>query len=197
MMIKLMRHCKKKFAETDRQNLKLLSHSFTLDVIILCKTKKQLARCRRRLMNILQERKLKLSRKKTRMGPISMGFHFCGVEYPGTQTQNITGVEPAINDDHTLLMTDDDLVSARGGVQLESIIALSLFVSNRRVERISANLRRDSNPHTTWRADFPHHAVQDLLHSTANDFILTSGILNLGCCIGNRSMIFMKSSHLI
>ncbi|MHB1949462.1 MAG: reverse transcriptase domain-containing protein [Gammaproteobacteria bacterium] len=105
------------------------------DVIILCKTKKQLARCRRRLMNILQERKLKLSRKKTRMGPISTGFHFCGVEYPGTQTQDITGVEPAINDDHTPLMTDDDLVNVRGGVQLASIIALGLFVSNRTRER--------------------------------------------------------------
>jgi len=85
------------------------------DIIILCKTKKQLARCRRRLMNILQERKLKLSRKKTRIGSISTGFHFCGVEYPGTQTRGIDQVEPAINDNHEPDIIDDNLVSARGG----------------------------------------------------------------------------------
>jgi len=85
------------------------------DIVILCKTKRQLARCRRRLMNILQERKLKLSRKKTRMGPISTGFHFCGIDYPGTQTQDIARVEPVINNDHIPIMTDDDLISIGGG----------------------------------------------------------------------------------
>lgn len=100
------------------------------DIVILCKTKRQLARCRRRLMNILQERKLKLSRKKTRMGPISTGFHFCGIDYPGTQTQDITRVEPAINDDHIPFVTDDNLVRA-GGRQLVIIFVLHLFVLNR------------------------------------------------------------------
>lgn len=85
------------------------------DILILCKTKRQLARCRRRLMNILQERKLKLSRKKTRMGPISTGFHFCGIDYPGTQTQDIARVESASNDDHTSFTTDNDLSKSRGG----------------------------------------------------------------------------------
>lgn len=86
------------------------------DILILCKTKRQLARCRRRLMNILQERKLKLSRKKTRMGPISTGFHFCGIDYPGTQPQDIIRVESASNDDHTSFTTDNDLSKSRGGV---------------------------------------------------------------------------------
>ncbi len=55
------------------------------DIIILCKTKRQLSRCRRRLMTILQERRLTLSRKKSRMGCIKKGFHFLGIDYPGTQ----------------------------------------------------------------------------------------------------------------
>ena len=46
------------------------------DLIILCKTQRQLNRCRRRLMEVLQERQLKLSKKKSRIGCISKGFHF-------------------------------------------------------------------------------------------------------------------------
>jgi RNA-directed DNA polymerase len=46
------------------------------DFLILCKTKKQLNRCKRIMMNILQERGLTLSRKKTRIGVIHEGFHF-------------------------------------------------------------------------------------------------------------------------
>ncbi|HVX01497.1 MAG TPA: reverse transcriptase domain-containing protein [Candidatus Babeliaceae bacterium] len=84
------------------------------DIVILSKTKRQLARCRRQLMNILQERKLTLSRKKTRIGPISTGFHFCGVDYPGTQTHNIVRVESAINDDQIPLMADCNLAISNG-----------------------------------------------------------------------------------
>ncbi len=54
------------------------------DLIILCKTKRQLERCKRRLMQVLQERQLKLSRKKTRIGCLEQGFHFLGIDYPGT-----------------------------------------------------------------------------------------------------------------
>jgi hypothetical protein len=97
----------------------------------------------------------------------------------------------ALEDDHTL----------RGAAFEQAYAAQQAHDAEmqrlRRVERVSAKIDRDSNPHTTWRADFPHHAVQDLLHSTANDFILTSGIFNTGCCIGNRSMIFVNFSHVI
>ncbi|MEI6514095.1 MAG: reverse transcriptase domain-containing protein, partial [bacterium] len=62
------------------------------DVIILCKTKRQLERCKRRLMNILQERRLQLSRKKTRIGAIETGFHFLGIQYLETQSPNNTCV---------------------------------------------------------------------------------------------------------
>ncbi len=36
-------------------------------------------------MQVLQERQLKLSRKKTRIGCLEQGFHFLGIDYPGTQ----------------------------------------------------------------------------------------------------------------
>jgi RNA-directed DNA polymerase len=40
------------------------------DILILCQTKRQLERCKHRLMDVLQERRLRLSRKKTRIGSI-------------------------------------------------------------------------------------------------------------------------------
>jgi RNA-directed DNA polymerase len=57
------------------------------DILILCKTKRQMNRCRRRMMEVLHERRLTLSRKKSRMGHISNGFHFLGIDYPGTRTR--------------------------------------------------------------------------------------------------------------
>ncbi|KTD60315.1 reverse transcriptase (RNA-dependent DNA polymerase) [Legionella santicrucis] len=60
------------------------------DIIILCQTKRQLERCKRRLMSILQERHLQLSRKKTRIGAINSGFHFLGIQYLETYSPNNT-----------------------------------------------------------------------------------------------------------
>lgn len=68
------------------------------DIIALCKTKRQFNRCRRRMMEILHERQLSLSRKKSRLGSIDSGFHFLGINYPGTQTLDNTTATHA-NDD--------------------------------------------------------------------------------------------------
>lgn len=68
------------------------------DIVILCKTKRQMNRCRRRMMEVLQERHLKLSRKKSRIGCIKKGFHFLGISYLGTQTQDIIKAAQAKND---------------------------------------------------------------------------------------------------
>jgi RNA-directed DNA polymerase len=65
---------------------------FQDDVLILCKTKRQMYRCRRRMMAILQERHLSLSRKKSRMGSIADGFHYLGIQYSPTQPENTTKV---------------------------------------------------------------------------------------------------------
>lgn len=43
------------------------------DIIILCQTKRQLERSKQRLMDVLHEKRLRLSRKKTRIGTIDKG----------------------------------------------------------------------------------------------------------------------------
>jgi RNA-directed DNA polymerase len=68
---------------------------FQDDILILCKTRRQLNRCRRRMMDVLQERHLTLSRKKSRMGSINNNFHFLGIQYSQTQTGNNTEVTHA------------------------------------------------------------------------------------------------------
>jgi len=47
------------------------------------------------MMAVLKERRLGLSRKKTRIGRIETGFHFLGINYPGTQTSDNTDVTQA------------------------------------------------------------------------------------------------------
>lgn len=78
------------------------------DIIVLCKTKSQMNRCKRTMMEVLYERELKLSRKKTRMGKTSASFHFLSIHYPGTQTLDntkTTGSSDTITDNckHDLL----------------------------------------------------------------------------------------------
>jgi RNA-directed DNA polymerase len=85
------------------------------DLIVLCKTKRQLNRCRRKMMEILHERQLTLSRKKSRIGHISKGFHFLGIDYPGTQPQSNTKVVQLMNDS-MMLRAKDSILHAQGGV---------------------------------------------------------------------------------
>jgi len=68
------------------------------DILVLCKTKRPLNRCRRRMMEILRERHLSLSRKKSRIGSIQSGFHFLGVHYLPTQTEDNTNITHAKDD---------------------------------------------------------------------------------------------------
>ncbi|WP_045106763.1 hypothetical protein [Legionella hackeliae] len=41
--------------------------------------------CKQCLMQVLQESRLRLSGKKTRIGSIDKSFHFLGIQYPKTQ----------------------------------------------------------------------------------------------------------------
>lgn len=84
------------------------------DFIILCKTKKQLLRCRRRLAEILQERSLSLSRKKSRMGSIHQSFHFLGIHYLPTQPANNTNITH-VNDVSLTSPTAVNDLSDQGG----------------------------------------------------------------------------------
>lgn len=88
---------------------------FQDDVLILCKTKRQQSRCRRRMMEVLNERQLKLSRKKSRMGTVTDSFHFLGIHYSLTQPENHTSVKHANDDTITPFSTVHSL-SEWGGV---------------------------------------------------------------------------------
>lgn len=74
------------------------------DILILCKSKRQFNRCRKRMMDVLYERQLSLSRKKSRIGNIDRGFHYLGIDYLPTQPKDNTTVTHA-NDD---LITQND-----------------------------------------------------------------------------------------
>ena len=65
------------------------------DILVLCKTKRQLNRCKRRMMEVLHERRLTLSRKKSRIGCINEGFHFLGIDYLPTRTEDNTNATHA------------------------------------------------------------------------------------------------------
>ena len=67
------------------------------------------------MMAVLKERGLGLSRKKTRIGRIETGFHFLGINYPGTQTSDNTNVTQANERSVIQLNTAHYLTSLGGG----------------------------------------------------------------------------------
>lgn len=91
------------------------------DVLVLCKTKRQMNRCWKRMLDVLHERRLSLSRKKTRKGEVKIGFHFLGVFYSPTQQESIAAVIPA-NDDTISPNQDDQYLSENGGGVKQFII---------------------------------------------------------------------------
>ena len=102
-------------------------------LLILCKTNRQLERCKQRMMKVLRERRLSLSSKKTRMGSIDKGFHFLGINYPGTQTQDNTNVTQANDRSVIQLNTAHYLTSLGGGRQMSQLTIKNLrwIVSSR------------------------------------------------------------------
>ena len=49
------------------------------------------------MMEVLNERHLRISKRKTRMGEIEKsGFHFLGIAYPPTQIEDNTNVTPVL-----------------------------------------------------------------------------------------------------
>lgn len=56
---------------------------------------RQLNRCKQRMMDVLKKRGLRLSSKKARIGSTEKGFHFLGINYPGTQPRDNTTVTQA------------------------------------------------------------------------------------------------------
>ena len=56
------------------------------DILILCQTKRQYARAKKRLKMIIHSLQLTLAPKKTQMGQLNKGFHFLGIQYDVAQT---------------------------------------------------------------------------------------------------------------
>ena len=106
-------------------NMNITYVRFQDDLLILCKTKRQLNRCRRVMYEILHERQLSLSRKKSRMGCIKSGFHFLGIHYFPTQMENNTNVKH-VNDDSIAPDAVYSLVNG-GGVTRHQIIKQALY----------------------------------------------------------------------
>src|SRR5262245_6868276 len=75
----LVRHCHGKLAATDRPCLRSLSHSFTLDFVVLCNGRKEEAtRMKEELKSVLTQMGLTLSEEKTKVTHITEGFDFLG-----------------------------------------------------------------------------------------------------------------------
>ncbi len=88
------------------------------DIIILCDTKRQLNRCKRRMMEVLHERGLRLSKKKTRIGKTDKPFHFLGIQYPGTQPLDNTCMTLSCHDSAKIYKKNDLLLGKTNQVNL-------------------------------------------------------------------------------
>ena len=95
---------------------------FQDDVLILCHTKRQLERCKQRLMAVLKERQLRLSYKKTRMGSIDKGFHFLGIHYLGTQPRDNTIVTQTSDRAAIQANIEHNQSSLSGGGQVRQLL---------------------------------------------------------------------------
>src|SRR3990167_3992826 len=112
------------------------------DILILCKTNRQLNRCKRRMMNVLQERQLRLSKRKTRIGKIESGFHFLGIAYPPTRTVDNTSTTP-MNDGVITEPTPDQNLNKWG----------VLLIKHRRLRilfRIREHCAKHANKSNGW-----------------------------------------------
>jgi len=72
-------------------------------------------------MEVLHERRLSLSSKKTRIGSIEKGFHFLGIHYLGTQTSNNTNVTQA-NERSVIQVNTAHNPNSLGGRQILQLI---------------------------------------------------------------------------
>jgi len=99
------------------------------DILILCHSIRQLNRCKQVMMSVLKERRLSLSPKKTRIGRIEKGFHFLGISYPGTQTQDNNTMAQAMNRAAIPLDNAYYSTSLWGGLQMMQLIIKRLSLS--------------------------------------------------------------------
>jgi hypothetical protein len=66
-------------------------------------------------MQVLRERKLELSGKKTRIGTIDKGFHFLGIQYPETQPLDNTNGSQDTHGAYNQASSEQNISSEGGG----------------------------------------------------------------------------------
>ena len=93
-------------------------------------------------MEVLGERQLKLSRKKSRMGTITDSFHFLGIHYSLTQPENHISVKQA-NDDAIATTQPAQYLSKMGVaiVQHQQPVALRITPHARTLRKARENVR--------------------------------------------------------
>ena len=64
----------------------LFYYRYNDDILLLCQTKAQYARAKKRLKMIIHSLQLTLAPKKTQMGQLNKGFHFLSIQYDVAQT---------------------------------------------------------------------------------------------------------------
>ena len=116
---------------------------FQDDVLILCQTKRSLTRCKQRMMEVLRERGLCLSGKKTRIGSIENGFHFLGINYLGTQPSDDTNVTKAANHSGNQIISAHYLNSLGGGRTMRQLENSNL--SLRKLFRMQEHCAKHAN----------------------------------------------------
>lgn len=68
------------------------------------------------MMQVMNERHLRLSKRKTRTGEIEQsGFHFLGIEYPPTRMEDNTNTTPVELKQEKIAPTTDRFLSNEGG----------------------------------------------------------------------------------
>ena len=121
------------------------------DILILCKTKRQLQRCKQRLIDILQAKRLRLSRKKTRIGSIDQGFHFLGIHYLGTQPLDKTNVTQEHSGPVQRLKSANSLPIVRGGGgQVRRLLARICLCNNHVSFRMRERYVMHANKLNKW-----------------------------------------------
>ena len=84
---------------------------------------------------LLKEKRLCLSRKKTRIGHIKTGFHFLGINYPGTQTSDNTDVTQATERSAIQPNPDQNTTVLAGGGQIyQRTIKYLCWIASSRIQ---------------------------------------------------------------
>lgn len=99
-------------------------------------------------MDVLQERRLRLSRKKTRIGAIDKGFHFLGINYLEPQSPDGTNVSQNSFDSANQKQSEQYLTSMGGGTVRHQLVIPILCI--KRSFRMRERYEMHANKLSKW-----------------------------------------------